>query len=253
LLLIEHEQIHPKTPLNVPPGPLRLCPVSSRPRRRSVEEQFSGRRIAAFFAAAVLASVLVPVGVEAAGPTLVKLVDGDGSSKVQVDGGRVRVGDGAGPLSVDGTVDVDGSVQVDGSVNVAEPVTVNGDVGLSGNATVKPGQLLTSGRCGNGSPAETETTLPVGTVVTSMFVTGVSGQYPNSRLDVFPGATDTIPLMSLKVYFGASGEGTHNAIYSSASGFKITGGAPWTFRCGHTISGSGTNGGLYSVFGYPAP
>jgi hypothetical protein len=175
------------------------------------------------FLVVALAWVLVPVGVRAAAPGLVRLVDGNGSSKVEVDRGKVRVGDGSGALSVDGTVAV---------------------------KKATPGVLLRTGSCG---PGATETTLPVGSVVTSIFVTGVPGQYPGSRLDIFPGSDDTgFPLMSLKVYFGASGEGDTNAIYSSDNGFKVTGAAPWTVVCGGIISSSGTNGGLYSIFGHAA-
>jgi hypothetical protein len=52
---------------------------------------------------ASLIALLVPVAAGAAG-TLVTLVDSDGSSQAQVDAGKLRVGDGDGKLTIDGTV-----------------------------------------------------------------------------------------------------------------------------------------------------
>ena len=55
------------------------------------------------FTALAAASLIVPIGAQAAGQ-LVTLVDSDGDSQTQVDDGELRIGDGTGPLTVDGVV-----------------------------------------------------------------------------------------------------------------------------------------------------
>ena len=52
---------------------------------------------------ASLIALLVPVAAGAAGE-LMTIVDSDSNSQAQVDGGKLRVGDGSGKLSVDGTI-----------------------------------------------------------------------------------------------------------------------------------------------------
>ena len=178
--------------------------------------------------------LLLPQGVDAAAPALMRLVDGDGSSNAQVDGGKVRVGDG------------DGAMTVNGTVSVKQPVTT----------TLKPGVLLASGYCGPATNQTTTNTLPVGSVVTSIVLTGSIDQYPQSRLDIFPGASTADPktaLMSLKAYVGQDFGGPMNALYTSDTGFKVTGTEAWTVVCSSMISGNGHLGALYSIFGYPAP
>jgi hypothetical protein len=179
-----------------------------------LDQQVSTRRIVAVLLAAALAAIVVPVGVEAAGPALVRLVDGDSATKVQVDGGKVRVGDGSGAVTTD----------------------------------AKPAQLLVTGECG---PGDEEFTIPAGSTVTTIFSTGTSSQYPGHRLDIFQGDNTGTALMSLKVSGGSGNVGDQNAIYSSDIGFKITGATPWSVVCGGMVQGNGTNGGLFSIFGYP--
>lgn len=179
------------------------------------KEHVSTRRVLALAVSIAAAALLVPVGVEAAAPSLVRLQDGTGDSKARVDNGEVRVGDGKGPITVDG------------------------------DTTGKPATLLKSGTC-----AGTDSLAP-GTVVTAIFHTGHPGGYPGSRLDIFPGDSEsTTPLMSLKVYAGTNAEGELNAIYSSDTGFKVTGPTAWDIVCAGVHTGVGTNGGLWSVFGY---
>ena len=202
-----------------------------------LNEPISTRRALALVAALIVAVLLLPQGVEAAAPALMRLVDGDGSSNAQVDNGSIRVGDGEGALTVNGTV------------GVKQPVRINGQT------TLRPGELLASGYCG--PPTETQITtdtLPVGSVVTSIVTTGPPHQFAGSRLDVFPGTTTSDPktaLMSLKTNSGDGGP--QNAIYDSAVGFKVTGSEPWTVLCAGVHTGAGTNGAVYSVFGYPPP
>jgi hypothetical protein len=62
---------------------------------------FSRRQLVTIVAALALAVVLVPVGASAAGQ-LFSIVDPQTGSKARVDAGRLRVGDGSGPLTVDG-------------------------------------------------------------------------------------------------------------------------------------------------------
>ena len=201
-------------------------------------EPISSRRAVAIVVALMVGVLLLPQGVEAAAPALMRLVDGDGSSKVQVDGGRIRVGDGDGPLTVNG------------KVSVNQPVTV------SGQTTLKPGVLLANGYCGPATSQTTTDTLDVGSVVTSIVFTGPINNYAGSRLDIFPG-TDTTDhktaLMSLKNNVGNDFGGPQNEIYASDVGFKVTGAEAWTIVCSAQVSGNGHNGALYSVFGYPAP
>jgi hypothetical protein len=54
-----------------------------------------------------IVAVAMPLGVKAAA-NLVVVKDADSASKAQVDSGKLRVGDGAGPLSVNGSVNVSG-------------------------------------------------------------------------------------------------------------------------------------------------
>jgi hypothetical protein len=61
------------------------------------------RRFILVVAALTWLALVLPVGARAAGQ-LVTIVDPDTTNKVQVDGGKLRVGDGAGSLTVDGTV-----------------------------------------------------------------------------------------------------------------------------------------------------
>jgi hypothetical protein len=58
-----------------------------------------------FLATLTLLVALVPRAVSAVG-SLVSVQDGDGTSKAQVDNGKLRVGDGAGSLTVDGKVQI---------------------------------------------------------------------------------------------------------------------------------------------------
>ena len=72
------------------------------PRSSDLPKEPRSRLVLTVVAMALVVA-LVPAGVRAAGD-LVSLVDGDGNSKAQVDGGKLRVGDGNGPLTVNGKV-----------------------------------------------------------------------------------------------------------------------------------------------------
>jgi hypothetical protein len=67
--------------------------------------RFSNRQVAAMVIALCIAIVLTPVSVMAATGQLVNITDPvKKSSSARVDGGKLRVGDGSGPMTVDGTV-----------------------------------------------------------------------------------------------------------------------------------------------------
>lgn len=79
-----------------------------------------GTFVLAVVAAVSTSLVLLPIGVNAAGEA-VSIKDADSPLKAQVaNGGKLKIGDGAGPLSVDGTV----TANLPGTVNVAGEVDV---------------------------------------------------------------------------------------------------------------------------------
>jgi hypothetical protein len=73
-------------------------------RNRGLDDPSVSRAVVAMLAVALVVT-LMPASVSAVG-SLVSIVDGDGSSKAQVDSGKLRVGDGHGGLTVDGKVKV---------------------------------------------------------------------------------------------------------------------------------------------------
>lgn len=71
----------------------------------SERRRLSGTNIAVIVVALSAAVVLAPVGVMAATGTLVNITDPyNSAARARVDSGKVRVGDGNGALTVDGTV-----------------------------------------------------------------------------------------------------------------------------------------------------
>src|SRR5688500_7245755 len=76
--------------------------------------------------------LLVPVGVRAAGQ-LVSIGDGDSDTDaVLVDAGKLRVGDGGGNLTVDGSV----TIGVPNSAYLAQNVPANGRAALMGQQPI---------------------------------------------------------------------------------------------------------------------
>jgi hypothetical protein len=114
---------------------------TNAPRRR-------GTTVAVALSGVVVLALLVP---RAAGAVnqLVSIVDGDGTSRVQVDNGKLRVGDGAGALTVNGAVRVSNPVTqpipVRGfqtPVFVAKSGDMVGNIGEVDLLTVPAGKLL---------------------------------------------------------------------------------------------------------------
>ena len=110
-------------------------------------------------ATASVTSVLLPVEAQAAGQ-LMTIVDPSSDSKARVDAGRLRVGDGLGPLSVDGSVSSvpagrplqvwlaagssTGSADVDSSTEYTVPAGKEFVVThISGTAVLPDGQAVT--------------------------------------------------------------------------------------------------------------
>ena len=78
--------------------------MASRSSAPMAWEPVPFRHVVLFAAAMIIAVVLVPVGVRAAGQ-LVSIVDSDSDTdQARVDAGKLRVGDGSGNLTVDGSV-----------------------------------------------------------------------------------------------------------------------------------------------------
>ncbi len=109
--------------------------------------KFSIPQTAGLVAGAVLVVLLVPTSVNAAGSTLTRITDGSGPVAKVDRSGRLAVGDGSGPLTVDGRVRVSSLPPVSGTVTArpsraARPwMNVNG-TSLSGSG---PTALLYSG------------------------------------------------------------------------------------------------------------
>ena len=73
-------------------------------------KHFASRDVVLVVVSVCAALVLTPVGVMAAAGQLVTVKDPLTSSKARVDTGKLRVGDGSGPVTVDGNVTVGGTV-----------------------------------------------------------------------------------------------------------------------------------------------
>ena len=82
-------------------------------------KSFSPRDIVIVIVSVSAAMILTPVGVMAAASQLVTIKDPTTTSKARVDAGKVRIGDGSGAVTIDGTVQVtdgNGPLGVDGTV-----------------------------------------------------------------------------------------------------------------------------------------
>ena len=107
-------------------------------------------------------ALLLPVGARATGQ-LVTLVDPSTSSKARVDAGKLRVGDGSGPLSVDGRV---GSYPAPGvGKSVGGLVSGAGEKPIAGPFAAGVRLAITSLTLANfgSGPARADLTLPMST------------------------------------------------------------------------------------------
>lgn len=99
-------------------------------------KHFSPRDIVLVVVSVSAALVLTPVGVMAAASQLVTLKDPTTSSKAKVDAGKLRIGDGSGPLTVNGSVTV-GSVDARMAAPTTQLDTIN-DLTLHAGDTRRP-------------------------------------------------------------------------------------------------------------------
>lgn len=165
---------------------------------------FSVGQVATIVAVVLAAALAMPVGVDAAGDTYVKIRDyKDKSSggKASVVGNRLLVGDGSGPVTVDG------SVQVAGTVGVAGPVTVNGTVTANPPGTTPLVLECSVGAVGDGG-SSCALAVPGGRrfVVETVSVAAdvaSSGSRPGAFLIVTTGGVDhesSVPLVYQRTY-----------------------------------------------------
>jgi hypothetical protein len=102
----------------------------------------AGRRLVIAVALVAVGALLAPMGVQAAA-NLVTIEDSNSNSKAQVDGGKLRVGDGAGRLTVDGSVEaVDGNAHGSFARQVNTADFVPGFVASGDGFTVPGGKIL---------------------------------------------------------------------------------------------------------------
>jgi len=104
-----------------------------RPRTSSLgpigDGSLSFRQLATLLTILVVGIALTPIGVQAAGQ-LASIVDNDSDTDVaQVDSGKLRVGDGSGNLTVDGTVQAELPL---GTSYVAHGIPANGRAVIAG-------------------------------------------------------------------------------------------------------------------------
>ena len=192
--------------------------------------RYTSREVTAIVAVGVLIAALVPVGVQAAG-SLVTLVDPSSNLPAKVDtGNKLRVGDGSGALTVDGTLRVR---DASGALTVDQPAA----------------GILATGDCDLNSDGEASS----GTVANSREITGIllsaenDNQYPQARLMVTaPSATE--PLMGLLTYSGTDGNGQQIQYVPFDPPLRSGALGSWSFSCGGPTIGL-AGAGRWAVFG----
>jgi hypothetical protein len=199
----------------------------------------------AILAVAVAAVVaLLPMGAGAVAGQLVTVKDAKTNSQARVDSGKLRIGDGSGALSVDGTVKV-----TDGG----SALTVNGTTNLPA------AQILATGTCTDGQGNSIVVTIPntdgrriVGAYL-GAYGTHVSGQETgnasaDSRLAIMaPG--DTHPFANLMVT-RAQGYDENGRQIDFGPGISDPDPGSWTLRCSTTTNSNLGGWGRWVVWGY---
>ncbi len=174
----------------------------------------------AVLAVAVAAiAALLPFGATAAGEQLVRLVDGNGTSKAEVDNGKVRVGDGSGPVSVDG--------------RVSQPAV----------------RVLAKGDCIEGAIERVDTLdNPPGRRITGIVLTQNEQGYATGMLGLIaPG--ETVPMTNLIVERSQYYHAGEAALDFGAGITHPNNAADWTIKCSDR-GGGGAAWGRWMVLGY---
>ncbi len=192
-------------------------------------KSFTVKQVAILAVAVAAVAALVPVGATAAGIQIFRIQDGNGTSKVEVDAGKLRVGDGSGALSVDGTT--------------APPAA----------------KILATGTCSDGGGGAVVATIPntAGRRIVGMFLgaygTDVTGETSgngsaDSRLAITPPG-DTHPVANLMVT-RAAGYDENSRQLDFGPGIADPDSGNWTFRCSTTTSPTAAAWGRWVVWGY---
>ena len=204
-----------------------------------LNDGWSTRRLTGVLCALVAAAILVPVGVEAGGITLVRLQDGDSTAKAQVDGGRLVVGDkNGGPMTVDGEVGLDEKVS-----STDAGVLLRGDCDDTDEGELTNLQTLASGKTVTGIVLTNDAT---GTSRTTLFATApsVPGYVANPTSNTERAAGR---FMALQVGFQSGGYSDFNESVTYEDGVKTT--EVWRFYCTGVLN-SAQGDGLWTVYGY---
>jgi hypothetical protein len=218
------------------------------------------RRALTLLGLGAIIAVLAPVGVVAA-TNAVKIQDGNGSSKAQVDAGSLRVGDGEGAMTVNGTGN-NGNVPVQGNVGVPGGVNVNGgSVGVSGvsgdvSTVAKPTTILAQGDCDSSSvDSYTDSgTIPAGKTVVGMLLSDDNGGSQMNTLIVTAPSSNNGPSTVNHRLFEltdaqnfAGGYAQFGSRADFGPGIKLS--EQWSINCTGQ-PGSSQGNGLWIVWGY---
>jgi hypothetical protein len=217
------------------------------------------RRALTLLGLGAIIAVLAPVGVVAA-TNAVKIQDGNGSSKAQVDAGSLRVGDGEGAMTVNGTGN-NGNVPVQGNVGVPGGVNVNGgSVGVSGvsgdvSTVAKPTTILAQGDCDTSADADSYP--DTGSIASGKTVVGIllsdeeGGSQINTLTVTAPSSTPNGTKDELFTLADGQGFANGYAQFGNEADFGpgIRLSEQWSIRCTGQ-PGSSQGNGVWIVWGY---
>jgi hypothetical protein len=196
-------------------------------------------------------AVLAPVTVVAA-TGMIKIQDGNGDSKAQVDAGSLRVGDGSGAMTVNGT-GPDGRVPVSGNVGVSGQVGLSGPVGVAGdvNTVGKPTSILAQGDCDNSDAYTDSGVLHNGETVVGIVLSDEQGGSQINTLTVSAGSVvgnqRGAHLFTLSDGQGfASGYAQFGKQLDFGPGIRLT--ENWSIHCNGQTGNQGN--GLWIAYGY---
>jgi hypothetical protein len=207
------------------------------------------RLLLALVLAVVLAAALAPSGAQAVAGLLVTIVDSITNSKARVEGGKLRVGDGLGPLTIDGSAaikDTGGDKINSRNMGTLGDLNAPGSDGALDVRTLSGGGgLLGLGDCDlNDAPPDrpNETTIAANnkTVVTALLVTGddanVTVTFPELVPTIGPGPVNNF----------RSTTAAPNALVTFGNGLTVT---PSSMKFECTAVGGGAGSGDFLVIG----